>query len=543
MKRKSWSKSLAVLLTLAMIMTMFTMVGVGSATAENPQRISGNDPGSMDSCKIHKFDSSNNDTYTDANDPSVSIAVYFTDGGKFVDWVSTTPITHVFVKGGNAGYLYSYDNAYNGEGLRAPDNKGGNQPQISHVTFYNCDNDIPESTRVVISKKIIDVNDDEILNDSTEFTATITGDLDFQVSDEFSVSENAIFHLLPGIYEIAETSDNDYEFIGMTGDVEYDLEEMVWWFEVTGNEEGSINILVTNKYVPDSDPETVSLVIYKAFADQNGNNAEKFKVTLTPIEPENQLYTLNTQVSLQGDVSVDEELTFTNNNGLSMNTGYIIEEDPNDCELDEIIGTDVSYNEDEERWEVWIEGEGTYSFTIVNKCEQEVTPKGKLIVKKVINNGGSSSRNFNFTVTPDEGSAFTDVVSVNQQAEIDLAPGWYTISENTLPANYSLAGYNPSDGRVEVVADGTVTVIITNNYTGGGGGGDDPGPPSILTVDPEDEEFEITPQPAAVEPQATEVIEIEFEPELPKTGGADILLLGLGAVIAGGGLLIRRKRK
>ncbi|MBS4030139.1 MAG: LPXTG cell wall anchor domain-containing protein [Clostridiales bacterium] len=397
----------------------------------------------------------------------------------------------------------------------------------------------PESVPVYVQKEVVDSEGTVIDTDTNTFYVNIT-DGDYVQTKSFDIDNPAKFNLLPGKYEISEAYDADYEFAGMSG-VDFDIIDDVWYFTVTDQDE-SITIKITNE-IPKT--KTVTLIVYKAFADDNGNDAENFKVTLTPIEEsEISLFILNNSpATLEGNVSVDEELKFTDEDGLSMYTRYIIEEDPNDCELIDIDGTGVTYNPQEERWEVWIDGEGTYSFTIVNKCD---APKGKLIVQKVINGGGSASQLFGITVTPDEGDAVTGQVSVNTQAEFNLAPGWYTISENTpLPTNYTLVGYNPANARVEVVENRPVTVIITNNYSTGGGGGGTTTTTTTTTFTPPPVTppvvVEVTPEPAAVQPEVVE--EIELEPELPATSGADILLLGLGVAIAGGGLLIRRKRK
>lgn len=51
------------------------------------------------------------------------------------DWMSTTGIDKVIVKGGPSANVYSYDEEDDDTGLITPDNPGGNRARISHVSF------------------------------------------------------------------------------------------------------------------------------------------------------------------------------------------------------------------------------------------------------------------------------------------------------------------------------------------------------------------------------------------------------------------------
>ncbi|UOQ46594.1 family 43 glycosylhydrolase [Gracilibacillus caseinilyticus] len=56
---------------------------------------------------------------------------------KTFDWQSDIGIKYVFVKGGNAGNLYQYKQGDTMDKyLKAPNNRGGKQPEIGHITFY-----------------------------------------------------------------------------------------------------------------------------------------------------------------------------------------------------------------------------------------------------------------------------------------------------------------------------------------------------------------------------------------------------------------------
>ncbi|WP_194287451.1 family 43 glycosylhydrolase [Gracilibacillus oryzae] len=65
-----------------------------------------------------------------------NIQINFHDSKTF-DWKSTVGMKYVFVKGGNSGNLYTYDQEETmGEELKAPKNNGGQQPDIGYITFY-----------------------------------------------------------------------------------------------------------------------------------------------------------------------------------------------------------------------------------------------------------------------------------------------------------------------------------------------------------------------------------------------------------------------
>jgi hypothetical protein len=63
----------------------------------------------------------------------------FAKDKKSLDFTSNTLVAYVFVKAGNGGYLYTYENGvYKDSNLYSPRNQGnkGKQADISHVIFY-----------------------------------------------------------------------------------------------------------------------------------------------------------------------------------------------------------------------------------------------------------------------------------------------------------------------------------------------------------------------------------------------------------------------
>ena len=71
------------------------------------------------------------------NDGTYSVQWTISADNKYLSFSNASPgIAAVLVKGGNSAYLYAYNPAVNADtGLRAPDNQGGNIPDISHLFF------------------------------------------------------------------------------------------------------------------------------------------------------------------------------------------------------------------------------------------------------------------------------------------------------------------------------------------------------------------------------------------------------------------------
>ena len=197
----------------------------------------------------------------------------------------------------------------------------------------------------------------------------------------------------------------------------------------------------------------------------------------------------------------------------------------------------VGYSYPSGRFEV--KANDTATVTVINRFRSDPSaPVGGFKVKKVLigDDGADSSRAFGFTVTRENGGdTFSGTVSANTEAEFkNLEPGWYTISENTPPKNYTLVGYNYPNGRFEVKANDSVTVTITNRYSkdGGGGNGGGDGVDGGTTVDPEN--------PGA---ESEESVDLSPEDPMVGTNAADFLMFGLGVAMISGGWVMRRKMK
>ncbi len=120
-------------IALIALLTFGSSFSAFAATVTPTLNASSHDP-SMPGYSTLKFDEPSDDEETSGG---ITIEVDFSRDDKWVDWESSLPVEYVYVKGGNGGYLYHYPNgAFEDENLRAPNNNGGKQPEISHVTFY-----------------------------------------------------------------------------------------------------------------------------------------------------------------------------------------------------------------------------------------------------------------------------------------------------------------------------------------------------------------------------------------------------------------------
>jgi LPXTG-motif cell wall-anchored protein len=372
----------------------------------------------------------------------------------------------------------------------------------------------PDPVTLYVYKSIVvgeGENETTITDSTIQFPIIITGP-DYY-NDDNSVSVNTPwveYTLNPGKYTVAEDIDNippGYTFLSISDNGQVTLEP-----GQTGY------IYITNRF---TDTEGSYLKVNKVVVGTPPSNAEYYEAQV-----------------LYGEVVV-YEFKYSEETHLLPGNFRTVPFEPGTYTIQETLthGASVSYSESS----FSVPENGTKEITITNTFQTQTftsSSTGTLIVNKVVENGGSADQMFPITVRNSAGSIVaTGQVSVNTPAFFNnLNPGTYTVTEDTpLPDNYTLVSINPAS--VFVPGNGTGTITITNRF-------EDEEEIEIeleLPAVQNEEEIEIEPELPAV--QNEEEIEIELEPELPKTGGADILLLGLGTVIAGGGLLIRRKRK
>ena len=132
---KGHIKKIAMLALIALLTFGSSMSAFAASVP--PSYIGGNDPktGTYEHYTRMKVPSPISDSYTD-NVLTVDI-VFSEDQKSVVSFSSNLPIRYVFVKGGDGGNMYSYpDGTYQDTNLIPPINNGGQDPTISHVTFY-----------------------------------------------------------------------------------------------------------------------------------------------------------------------------------------------------------------------------------------------------------------------------------------------------------------------------------------------------------------------------------------------------------------------
>jgi hypothetical protein len=111
----------------------------GNAASECAQAANYGEAGCVDeiiySYKFDNWVSSYSGPY-DVSEAGLANTITITNNnGMSFDWESDQPVCRIVVKGGPYAYVYVVDGATSGTGLIAPNNEGGNQSAISHVSF------------------------------------------------------------------------------------------------------------------------------------------------------------------------------------------------------------------------------------------------------------------------------------------------------------------------------------------------------------------------------------------------------------------------
>jgi len=183
--RNTFKTSISLLLIL--ILTIGMSLPVLAQSSYIVTEIFGNDPNMGDMCKGYKIDNVNNikmgELFTlNEDDYHFTITKKLIDGIEYFDWTSNVPITHIFVKGGPYGNLFTYDHpVMSGTNLYPPLNKAGQEPEISHITFYVCEEEDAPSIDI---EKYVSVDGGETWHDAdspTGPTASYPGSVKFKV--------------------------------------------------------------------------------------------------------------------------------------------------------------------------------------------------------------------------------------------------------------------------------------------------------------------------------------------------------------------------
>ncbi|MCX8033064.1 MAG: hypothetical protein N3B14_06735 [Thermoleophilia bacterium] len=145
------------------------VAAVALAASVTPTSHPGNTPDTYDL----KIDPPNSGSYAIPGHPGKYVQVTFSADKKWVDFSSDVPVTEVAVKGGPNYYEYDYGSSgvSSDSGLRAPDNEGGQQPQISHVSFNFGS---PGTTTTTTTQETTTTTEEETTTTTEEETTTTT---------------------------------------------------------------------------------------------------------------------------------------------------------------------------------------------------------------------------------------------------------------------------------------------------------------------------------------------------------------------------------
>lgn len=385
-----------------------------------PSEIGGNDP-VISGYQTLKVDPPTSGNY---NSGPFQVNVEFSQDKKWVDWSSSIPVAYVFVKAGNKGYLYEYSPAVNGDTeLRAPDNNGGNQPEISHVTFYY------QVTGSITIEKIVEDEEGNVINDSTEFAITITGPNSYE--DEVLLVGNdseTVSNLPLGAYQFSENAPAGYVLKQITQSI------------ILSEGMLSGNVTVINTKLDEVEDPTGSITIIKELYDYDETLIEEDQTEFT--------------VQVTGPNGYDETFTF------SVDELVLIE----DLELGEYTITEINIPEGY-TFEYMDPSDGILELTvqnleaeitITNMVEFDASPTGSITINKGLYNYDESiieedETEFTVQITGPNGYDETFTFSVNSSTTIeDLELGEYTITEIDIPEGYTFEYMDPSDGIVNL---------------------------------------------------------------------------------------------
>lgn len=456
----------------------------------------------------------------------------------YLDWESNFPVSYVFVKGGKGGggLLYKYDPAVTeDEGLTALMHSSDKPHGISHVTFFYKAEEEERTGSIVISKLIVDEEDNEILLDTTEFEITVSG---LNLQEKISLEKDIVITKLPLdpdiSYTINELYKEGYRLVSIEeqGTIAATSEASSKALTVTLTESKPIiHVLVTNMKLDDEEEEKGNLTIMKVLLDINGNivttSSQGFNINVAGGS--------NYSVNLKGGQQDSREVPF--------GTYTITESVPSGYRLVGIKG------EGEEGV-----GSSSYTFTLheenrsavvvlTNQIRPYIPPppdSAKLVIKKVlIDQEGKfiEGNTQDFTVNVTGNSIYNVTLKPGQSDARWLNLGSYTVKENSVPFGYNLFTVKVGEYKEEDFLDGVqseanvslqynnqeVIVTVVNQK---------------LPVKEEDKNGDKDKDIVIVDPIP------DGPPNLPDAGEVSpILFYGLGMVMTTAGIGLKAKRK
>ncbi len=211
---------------------------------------------------------------------------------------------------------------------------------------------------------------------------------------------------------------------------------------------------------------------------------------------------------------------------------------------------------------------------VYNEPEEPEEPEGSLTIEKVLTGDPepAGTNNFVFSIT---GTEFSDTVTIDGEGEETLSglvPGNYTVTETSMPTNFSFVSIMANDDvitasqsvEITVVDNGERTVVFTNAYNepedndepvDDDDDEDEPnGPTTFIDLTTDEVEIEepvpqapaLPKRPKVINPPDEEIVLDEPIPEapaaLPQTGELPpSLFYGLGSLLSLMGVTLKRK--
>ncbi len=427
------------------------------------------------------FDFDDEDEIIRVNGPTdywIEFTVY--DDGKYLSYTThNVQIDELSVKGGNAYRLYSGLGS-SGSGFRAPDNDGGNIPQISHYSFnvtLVTPPPPPDPLGEIDVTKIVKDEDDKVIpNDDTRFEF----ELYMWVDDGWDeVDEESPFYIDGnGTKTIDGLTLGKYKVVEVDIPEGYDLDAEVDFIEVTLTKmdlekKAEFTNIMDDDTPPPPPDDKGSLIVHKRILRHTGSvdanlGDDEFTIRLSgPLPVDSDLYevrVLTINDDANGDNVTFNDLPYgdyileeTHINGEAIgNHSYHIQLPGNNGE---IVGSDVE-----------IDSKATVNRWLVNHETPPPPPwDGTIRVRKLIReNPNASVAGFEFELWMDDekvaGPLETDIYG-----EVDfpgLAAGTYEIREVNTDYLAEYLDDNPVTIGPEMGNENDdVWVIRVNNYT------------------------------------------------------------------------------
>jgi hypothetical protein len=298
-----------------------------------------------------------------------------------------------------------------------------------------CEPEVPVTGDITVIKNVVGEDGETDVSDDTSFTVQ----LNEGETDTVAEGANATFtDLEPGQYTISELETEGYELVGMSPSATV---------EVVAGETATITI--TNKQLPEPSTGPGAIVIQKNVVDEDGHEIADgtfFSVNLSEIN--------------SSTFSEVFDATFSN-----LEPGvYAPYEDP--MPYYEFVSMEPEI--------VTVTAGATTTVVITNRyvpdSEEEAEPAGtgRLTVTKLVTNEADEELDDNTRFRVILNGDDAEVFSMEDPANYDLAPGYYTLIEDIYPG-YTFSSMSTS--TFQITAGETTRIEVVNVKDGSGSKG------------------------------------------------------------------------